>query len=145
MSYDPSGKGSLVVDGLRGQHLLATPSGGLYVTSNGDKPGDSGSVWFVKDGKKTLVDSGLKFATGLAYRPDQWLLSVADGHSKWAYSYQINADGTLDEQGAVLLAARSRLGRRRRRRVDLLRPGRARCWSRRAGASRCARTTARRR
>ena len=54
-----------------------------------------GSVWFVKDGKKTQVDSGLKFATGLAYRPDQWLLSVADGHSKWAYSYQINADGTL--------------------------------------------------
>ena len=52
-------------------------------------------MWFVKDGKKTLVDSGLKFATGLAYRPDQWLLSVADGHSKWAYSYQINADGTL--------------------------------------------------
>ena len=55
----------------------------------------SGRVWFVKDGKKTLVDSGLKFATGLAYRPDQWLLSVADGHSKWVYSYQINADGTL--------------------------------------------------
>ena len=58
-------------------------------------PAQSGSVWFVKDGKKTRVDSGLKFATGLAYRPDQWLLSVADGHSKWAYSYQINADGTL--------------------------------------------------
>ena len=38
---------------------------------------------------------GLKFATGLAYRPDQWLLSVADGHSKWAYSYQIKDDGTL--------------------------------------------------
>ena len=45
--------------------------------------------------RRPLVDSGLKFATGLAYRPDQWLLSVADGHSKWVYSYQINADGTL--------------------------------------------------
>ena len=56
------------------------------------------SVWFVKDGKKTRVDTGLKFATGLAYRPDQWLLSVADGHSKWAYSYQINADGTLSNK-----------------------------------------------
>jgi sugar lactone lactonase YvrE len=52
-------------------------------------------VWFVKYGKKTVVDSGLKLSTGLAYRPDQWLLSVADGHSKWAYSYQINPDGTL--------------------------------------------------
>jgi sugar lactone lactonase YvrE len=49
----------------------------------------------VKDGKKTLVDTGLKYASGLAYRPDQWLLAVADGRSKWAYSYEINADGSL--------------------------------------------------
>jgi enterochelin esterase-like enzyme/sugar lactone lactonase YvrE len=95
MSYDPSGKGTLVADGLPGEYVLAMPGGGLYVTSNGDQPEKSGQVWWVKDGKKTLVDSGLKCATGLAYRPDQWLLSVADGHSKWAYSYQINADGTL--------------------------------------------------
>jgi gluconolactonase len=93
--YDATGKGNLVVDGIRGQYLLATPSGGLYVTSNDNQLGESASVWFVKDGKKTLVDTGLKFATGLAYRPDRWLLSVADGRSKWAYSYQINADGTL--------------------------------------------------
>lgn len=92
MSYDVAGKGSLVMDGIHGDYLLALPNGGLYVTSNGDKTGE---VWFVKDGKKTKVDSGLKFATGLAYRPDQWLLSVADGHSKWAYSYQMNADGSL--------------------------------------------------
>ena len=95
MRYDKAGNGSLVVEGIRGQYLHAVPKGGLYVTSNNEKPGESGSVWFVKDGKKTLVDTGLKFATGLAYRPDQWLLSVADGRSKWAYSYQINADGTL--------------------------------------------------
>ena len=38
---------------------------------------------------------GLKAATGLAYRPDQWLLSVGDGRSKWAYSYQIEPDGKL--------------------------------------------------
>jgi gluconolactonase len=93
-SYDPSGKGSVVADGIHGRYLLATPGGGLYVTAAGEQPDDS-AVWFVKDGKKTLVDSGLKFATGLAYRPDQWLLSVADGHSKWAYSYQVNPDGKL--------------------------------------------------
>jgi gluconolactonase len=91
MSYDASGKGTLVAEDLPGHHILATPGGGLYVTSNVH----SGAVWFVKAGKKTLVDAGLKFATGLALRPDQWLLSVADGRSKWVYSYQINADGTL--------------------------------------------------
>ena len=95
MSYDTAGVGTLVLDGIRGHSLLATPGGGLYVTSNADQPPELGQVWFVKDGQKTPVDSGLKFATGLACRPDQWLLSVADGHSKWVYSYQLNADGTL--------------------------------------------------
>lgn len=93
MSYDNAGAASVVIEDLMGQSVLAMPNGGLYVTSNTDKP--EGSVWFVKDGKKVQVDKGLKFATGLAYRPDQWLLSVADGRSKWVYSYQINDDGTL--------------------------------------------------
>ena len=95
LAYDASGKAIMIAEGIRGRHLLAIPGGGLYATDNGDKPGDSGSVWFVKDGKKTRVDTGLKYATGLAYRPDGWLLSAADGRSKWVYSYQINGDGTL--------------------------------------------------
>ncbi|MGC3972176.1 MAG: SMP-30/gluconolactonase/LRE family protein [Pirellulales bacterium] len=65
------------------------------MTTNEDKPNSPGSVWLIKDGKKQKVDSGIKFATGMTYRPDQWLLSVAEGHSKWVYSYQINDDGTL--------------------------------------------------
>jgi gluconolactonase len=95
MAYDQTGTGSLVVDGIHGRYVLATSGGGLYITGSGEKPDETGMVWFVKDGKKKVVDSGLKFATGLACRPDQWLLSVADGHSKWAYSYQLNPDGTL--------------------------------------------------
>ena len=95
MSYDATGSGSVVMDGILGHSILARPDGGLYVTSNGEKQNEPGKVWFIKDGKKTLVDSGLKFATGMAYRPDQWLLSVADGHSKWVYSYQMEADGKL--------------------------------------------------
>ena len=95
MRYDTAGAGSVVLDGILGHSILATPSGGLYVTSNGDKPNDPGTVWFIKDGKKALVDSGVKFATGMAIRPDQWLLSVAEGHSKWVWSHQMNDDGTL--------------------------------------------------
>lgn len=95
VSYDAQGVGSVVLEGLTGQSVLAMPNGGLYVTTNEGKGNALGSVWFVKDGKKTQVDAGLKFATGLAYRPDQWLLSVADGRSKWVFSYQINDDGTL--------------------------------------------------
>ena len=46
-------------------------------------------------GRGVNAGTGIKFATGMAYRPDQWLLSVAEGHSKWVYSSQIAADGTL--------------------------------------------------
>lgn len=100
MSYDSSGKGSVVIEGMHGNSILAMPDGGLYCTGLyytglGDKVPDAGAIVHVKDGKKALVDSGLKYATGLAYRPDQWLLTVQDGNSKWAYSYRINADGSL--------------------------------------------------
>ncbi len=95
MRYDATGRGSVVMDGILGHSILARPDGGLYVTSNDGNASLPGTVWLIKDGKKTLVDSGIKFATGMAYRPDQWLLSVAEGHSKWLYSYQIQDDGTL--------------------------------------------------
>jgi enterochelin esterase-like enzyme/sugar lactone lactonase YvrE len=95
MSYDATGTPSIVMDGILGHSIFARHDGGLFVTTNGDKPAEVGSVWFIKDGKKTRVDTGLKFATGMASRPDQWLLSVAEGHSKWVCSYQVNADGSL--------------------------------------------------
>ena len=94
MRYDPAGKPSVVMEGIVGHSVLARPDGSLYVTANGEQ-GTSGTVWLVKDGKKTKVDGGIKFATGMAYRPDRWLLSVAEGHSKWVYSYQVNEDGPL--------------------------------------------------
>ncbi|MEI9896564.1 MAG: RICIN domain-containing protein [Chthoniobacter sp.] len=107
MSYDSNGQGKMVLDDLYGHSVLCMPDGGMYVSGrelvrsvDPNHPNfqfeiSELRVWHVKDGKKTLVDTGLKRATGLTYRPDQWLLSVADGDSKWGYSYQINADGTL--------------------------------------------------
>jgi enterochelin esterase-like enzyme/sugar lactone lactonase YvrE len=93
MRYDAAGKGSVVMDQIFGHSVLARPDGSLYVTTNDDN--GLGTVWLIRDGKKTLVGSGIKFATGMAYRPDRWLLSVVEGHSKWVSSYQINDDGTL--------------------------------------------------
>jgi len=84
---DPAGARRVVAEGVRGRHILARPDGSLYVSGE--------RLWLVRDGKATVIDAGLKRATGLGCRPDQWLLAVADGASKWAYSYQINRDGTL--------------------------------------------------
>ena len=98
LKYSADGTSEVYARDLRGHSIMAHPGGSLYVTSNGDKPHGPGSVWHLRDGKATRVDTGIRFATGMAYRPDQWLLSVAEGHSKWVYSYQINADGSLSNR-----------------------------------------------
>jgi sugar lactone lactonase YvrE len=98
MSYDDSGHGTTYVSGVPAQYVVARPDGGLYVTAPETKPGEGTQIMLVKDGKASQVDSGLKAGTGLAYRPDQWLLNVADGGSKWVYSYQVNPDGTLSNK-----------------------------------------------
>ena len=95
MAYDSKGNGRVVLEGLSGHSILARPDGVLYVTSNGNQAHGPGSIWWIHDGQKKEIDRGIKFATGLACRPDQWLLSVAEGHSKWVYSYQIGPSGVL--------------------------------------------------
>ncbi len=95
LCYDAGGTRRVVVEDVPGRHILARPDGALYITGPGDTPTAPSRIWCVKDGRATQVDSGLKRATGLASRPDQWLLAVADGDSKWAYSFQVEADGTL--------------------------------------------------
>jgi len=99
MRYDAAGRGALVTEGLRGHSILARPDGSFYVTcdddDDDDRARDGGSVWLVRGGEKTRVAGGIRGATGMAVRPDQWLLSVAEGKSKWAWSHQIAADGTL--------------------------------------------------
>jgi len=95
MRYDASGKGAVAAKGVLGHYLLATPDGGLFVTAAGEKADGPGKIWMIKDGKPTSIEAPIKLPTGLAMRPDQGFLSVADGRSKWVYSYQIQADGSL--------------------------------------------------
>ena len=94
MRYDSTGNGTICASGIAGRYVLALPDGGVYVTADA-KPGEASKIWFIKDGKQTAIDAGAKLPTGLAVRPDQWLLSVADGRSKWVYSYQMEPDGSL--------------------------------------------------
>lgn len=88
MRFDDAGRGTVCCAGVPGSSILAGPGGELYVTV-------AGGAWLVRDGRATLVDTGLKCATGIACRPDRWLLAVADGGSRWVYSYRIAADGSL--------------------------------------------------
>jgi gluconolactonase len=70
---------------------------GLGYMTEPDRAGvGPGKVWLIKtDRTRTVLDTGLRFASGVTISPDQSLLYVADSQSHWVYSYQIQPDGTL--------------------------------------------------
>ena len=98
MGYDPAGHGRIYSSGVPADQAVAMPGGGLYVSSPGAQPSENSKIWFVEGGTKTLVEASIPNAAGFAYRPDQWLLAVADGKSKWVYSTQIKPDKTLMDE-----------------------------------------------
>lgn len=96
LAYDAEGKSTVVADGFRGNDLVVRHDGGIYVTNPGWDGKSPSQIWYVSpDGKKRVVDKGLKFSNGLTLSPDQTLLYVADTRSHWVYSYQIKPDGGL--------------------------------------------------
>ena len=97
VAISPDGVPRVVAEGIAGNDLVVARNGNVYVTHPpGGNSNDPSRVWLVRpDGRKEVVDSGLRFANGIALSPDQSLLYVADYRSHWVYSYQIRADGTL--------------------------------------------------
>ena len=95
ISYDNSQKESVVADTINGNDFVVAHNGNIYVTSpNGsEKPS---MIYLVRpDGKRILVDQGLKFANGIALTPDQSQLYITESATHWVWVYQIRADGTL--------------------------------------------------
>ncbi|HTI71414.1 MAG TPA: SMP-30/gluconolactonase/LRE family protein [Candidatus Limnocylindria bacterium] len=91
VAYDDSAKPTVIADDIESNDLCITHEGNLYVTDPTHK-----RVWLVTpDGKKKIVDEGLKFANGVRLSPDQSLLYVADSQAQFIFSYQIAPDGTL--------------------------------------------------
>ena len=96
MCYDAQGNGKLYASGVDGFYVLARPEGGVYISDASAKSTEGSKIWLVQEGgQKVAMESDIKHATGLAMRPDHWLLSVADGHSKWVHSYQVQRGGGL--------------------------------------------------
>ena len=97
LAYSEAGAVSVIADGIAGNDLVVAHNGNIYVTNPpGGASNEPSKVWLIKpDGGKQVVDSGLRFANGIALSPDQSLLYVADYRSHWVYSYSILPDGTL--------------------------------------------------
>ncbi len=91
-AYTDDGKFTVTADGVESNDICVTHTGRIYVTDPGHK-----RVWLISpDGKKQVVDEGLKFPNGVRLSPDQTLLYVADTQGQFVYSYQIADDGTLN-------------------------------------------------
>jgi sugar lactone lactonase YvrE/enterochelin esterase-like enzyme len=96
VSYDREGKATVLAEGVKGNDVVARHDGLIYVTNPGAPGTETSKVWLIRpDGTTQVVDEGLKFSNGICLSPDQSLLHVADARSRWVYSYQIQADGTL--------------------------------------------------
>jgi gluconolactonase len=99
-AFSPDGKAASIATGIvHGNDVAIGHNGNIYVTDDppASDPNAPSKVWLIRpNGQKQVVDTGLKFANGIALSPDQSLLYVDDYHSHWVYSYQIQADGSLD-------------------------------------------------
>ncbi|MBI1345801.1 gluconolactonase [bacterium] len=96
---DSPGEPQIVAEGFRGNDLVVSHLGGIYVTQPGWDGKSPSQIWYISpQGEKRVVDSGLKFSNGITMSPDQSLLYVADSRSHWVYSYQVQPDGSLQHK-----------------------------------------------
>lgn len=95
LSYNTSGKETVVVNNIAGNDLEVGQNNNVYVTSpdGSERPG---KLYLIRpDGKKTEVDSGLKYPNGLTLSPDQTQLYVTESATHWVWVYQIQPNGLL--------------------------------------------------
>ncbi len=96
---EAKGEAVEIASDIHGNDIVVAHNGNIYVTEPPPSTTNAPSkIWLIKShprGEKSVVDTGLKFANGIALSPDQSLLYVADYKSHWVYSYVIQPDGTL--------------------------------------------------
>jgi enterochelin esterase-like enzyme len=90
------GKAAVLASGIQGRDLVVRHDGGLLVVGAFEAGRRPGKVWYVSPkGEKRVVDEDAPASVGVTLSPDQSLLYVADGQSRWVYSYQVRPDGSL--------------------------------------------------
>jgi gluconolactonase len=91
VSFSPDGTESVIAEDVNSNDIAVNHRGEIYFS---DPPGKR--VWFIDaQHNKRVVHEGLEFPNGVRLSPDQSLLMVADSRSKWVWSFQVQADGSL--------------------------------------------------
>ena len=91
VAFLPDGKMKLLADGVDANDLAVGLKGDVYYT---DSPGKK--VWRISpEGDRKVVHEGLAFPNGIRFSPDHSLLIVDDMNNRWAWSFQVQTDGSL--------------------------------------------------
>jgi sugar lactone lactonase YvrE/enterochelin esterase-like enzyme len=98
-TIDSTGMTKDIATGIRGHGIVVTSDKSIYVTEPGEHTDMPSQLWLIKPtGEKSVIDSGLSAASGLAFSPDKALLFGAEEATKWVYSYIMQPDGTLADK-----------------------------------------------
>lgn len=96
LAWDGERRPATIVKGWRGNDLVVSSAGDIYVTEPGwDGTRPSRIHHISPAGVDTVVDTGLRFANGICLSPDQAQVFVADSRSRWVWAYTVRGDGTL--------------------------------------------------
>jgi enterochelin esterase-like enzyme/sugar lactone lactonase YvrE len=94
VSYGAGGDEKVVAEEVEAHHLAITQKGAIYFTDEKNKTigmvDAAGHIRVVYDGGEIVEPAGI------ALSPDQAMVIVTDGQSRFAWSFQIGSDGMLE-------------------------------------------------
>lgn len=91
VAYDEYGKETVIAEDVPSTDLAIDHKGRIYVTDFQNR-----KIWLITpDGRKQVVDEGLRRPNGITLSPDQTQLYVADSGAQFVYAWSIQPDGTL--------------------------------------------------
>jgi gluconolactonase len=91
VAYGKDGMEKVIAEDVVPNDLAVSSHGEIYFTES-----PTGKVWLVDaKGKKRVVHEDHWLPNGVRFSPDESLLMVADTISKWVWSFQVQADGSL--------------------------------------------------
>lgn len=97
LSFDGTNT-KVIADSAACNDITVAYNGNIYITQPDGRERPGKIILVRPNGKKEVVDSGLKFPNGLCLSPDQTQLYVTESASHWVWVYSINEDGTLSNK-----------------------------------------------
>ena len=101
VTIDAQGATRPVATGIVGAQLVVTNSGTLFVSEPGEHTDQPSTLWQISPrGEKTVIDRGIRSASGVVFSPDGGLFFAAEKSSQWIYSFVVTDDGKFSHKQA---------------------------------------------